>query len=58
MEFDSLSKAIIGAALRVHSCLGSGLFEEIYKVALRYELQKANIQVLSEVGLPFVRNNL
>ena len=32
MNFDTLSKKVIGAALKVHSALGQGLFEEVYKV--------------------------
>src|SRR5205085_2919941 len=52
MEFDSLSNQVIGAALKVHSALGPGLFEEVYKVCLRHELTKNNIKVFSEVGLP------
>ncbi len=52
MEFDSLSNRVIGAALKVHSALGPGLFEEVYKVCLRHELCKQGIKALSEVGLP------
>lgn len=52
MEFDSLSNKVIGAALRVHTELGPGLFEEVYKVCLRHELCKSGLNVLSEVGLP------
>lgn len=48
MEFDSLSNKVIRAALNVHTALGPGLFEEVYKVCLRHELLKA----LSEVGIP------
>jgi GxxExxY protein len=52
MEFDLLSKKVIGAALKVHSALGPGLFEEVYKVCLRQELLKSGVQVLAEVRLP------
>ena len=38
--------------LKVHSALGPGLFEEVYKVCLRHELHKQGIKALSEVGLP------
>ena len=38
--------------MRVHSTLGPGLFEEVYKVCLRHELSKSGLKVLSEVGLP------
>ena len=52
MEFDKLSNEIIGAAIRVHSTLGPGLFEEVYKACLRHELVKTGLQVSSEVPLP------
>lgn len=54
MEFDILGNKIIGAALRVHSTVGPGLFEEVYKTCLRHELSKDSIKVLSEVGLPVI----
>ena len=54
MEFDKLSNEIIGAAIRVHSALGPGLFEEVYKACLRLELIKTGLQVSSEVPLPVV----
>lgn len=40
IKFDALSNKVIGTALEVHSDLGPGLFEEVYKVCLRYELIK------------------
>ena len=52
MEFDALSNKVIGAALQVHSELGPGLFEEVYKVCLAHELAKQGLKVLSEVGIP------
>ena len=52
MEFDSLSNRIIKAALTVHSSLGPGLFEEVYKACLRHELSEAGLYVLSEVMVP------
>ena len=38
--------------MKVHSALGPGLFEEVYKVCLKYQLQKEKLKVFSEVGLP------
>jgi GxxExxY protein len=43
MEFDLLSKKVIGAALKVHSALGTGLFEEVSKDCLRHELSKSGV---------------
>ena len=52
MLFEELSGEVIDAAMRVHTSLGAGLFEEVYKVCLRHELNKKGIKALSEVGLP------
>ena len=52
MDFDPLSNKVIGAALKLHSTLGPGLFEEVYKACLRHELCKEGIKALSEVSLP------
>jgi len=38
--------------MKVHSALGAGLFEEVYKVCLKYELSRLGVKALSEVGLP------
>ena len=54
MEFDTVSQQVISAALKVHSALGPGLFEEVYKVCLKHELVLAGLDVLSEVRLPVV----
>jgi len=52
MDFDPLSYAVIEAAMAVHSAPGPGLFEEVYKVCFKRELNKRNFKVLSEVALP------
>ena len=54
MEFDKLSNEIIGAAIKVHSALGPGLFDEVYKACLHHELAKSGLQVSSEVPLPVI----
>lgn len=52
MIFQELTGEIIQAAMKVHTALGAGLFEEVYKTCLRYELTKQGIKVMAEVGLP------
>ena len=52
MEFDPVSKEVLRAAMQVHTELGPGLFEEVYKVCLRHELTKVGLKALAEVGLP------
>ena len=52
MIFQELTGEIIQAAMKVHTTLGAGLFEEVYKTCLRHELNKQGIKALAEVGLP------
>jgi len=44
MIFQELTGEIIKAAMKVHTTLGAGLFEEVYKVCLKHELTKAGIK--------------
>ena len=48
METDVLTEQIIGGAMRVHSKLGPGLLESIYRRALEHELRKRGLNVISE----------
>jgi GxxExxY protein len=48
MDSEATSKAIIGAAMRVHSALGPGLLESTYRACLAHELHLAGLRVLSE----------
>ena len=52
MLYQELTGRIINAAIQVHSTLGPGLFEEVYKVCLRQELAEAGITALAEISLP------
>lgn len=52
METNALTHEIIGAAMRVHSSLGSGCLESTYHVCLCTELGIQNLRVRSEVSLP------
>lgn len=54
MLYEELTGEIIEAAMKVHSTLGAGLFEEVYKVCLRHELTKRGIMVRPEVGVPVI----
>ena len=52
MEIDRLTGIIIEAAMRVHSALGPGLLEHVYKACLAHELRKFGLKVEVEVALP------
>ena len=58
VEFEPVSKAVIEAAMKVHSELGAGLFEQVYQVCLLHELHKAGLKAFSEVGLPVIYDGI
>jgi GxxExxY protein len=58
MEFDELSKKVIGLAIEVHRELGPGLLENTYKQCLAYELNQAKIKFQMEVELPVKYKNI
>jgi GxxExxY protein len=49
---DSLSEAVIGAAIEVHRALGAGLLESADEECLCYELKSRNISLARQVALP------
>ena len=51
MEKDELTEKIIGCVFRVHSALGSGFLESVYKNALLLELMKHGIGAVAEVPI-------
>ena len=52
MEFDELSRSVIGCAIEVHRTLGPGLLESTYRQCLAYELSHAQIPFQMELALP------
>src|SRR5436190_642507 len=51
-ELDLLAERFLGAAIEVHRCLGPGLLESAYRVALCRELALSGIPFESEKPLP------
>ena len=51
-KFKDFSGTVINAAMKVHSVLGVGLFENIYQACLIHELQKLGVACQSEVPIP------
>ena len=58
MEFDYLSKQVIGCALEVHRVLGPGLLESTYEQCLAHELSQAGIAFKLQVSLPVKYKNV
>ena len=58
MEFDQLSRAVIGCAIEVHRALGPGLLESTYRQCLACELSHAQIPFQMEVPLPVCYKNV
>jgi len=52
MEFDDLSKQVIGCALEVHRHLGPGLLESAYEQCLAHELSCAKLPFQLQTPLP------
>lgn len=48
MEDYELTEKIIGAGMKVHSALGPGFLESVYKNALAHELRKLGLKVECE----------
>jgi GxxExxY protein len=51
---DDLTYAVIGCAMKVHSCLGNGFQEIIYQRALAIELQNIGVGYLREQEMPII----
>ena len=43
---------------QVHSRLGPGLLESVYKICLAYELRKRGLKVATEVAVPIFYDNI
>ncbi len=52
MEFDELSRRIIGYAIEVHKQLGPGLLESAYEQCLAHELTLAKVPVQRQLPMP------
>ena len=52
-EINRLTKQIIGAALRIHSALGPGLFESVYEIVLARDLARRGLSVERQKAVTF-----
>lgn len=44
--------------MRVHTKMGPGLLESTYEACLAYEVRKAGLQCLTQVGLPVIYDDV
>ena len=51
---NDVSYKVIGAAMRVHTALGAGLLESVYKKCLSNEFSRASLQFRRQVSLPIL----
>lgn len=54
MHENELSNTIIGLSIDVHSTLGPGLLESVYKECLYYKILKAGLQASKEKAMPLI----
>lgn len=52
LMYSELTKAVIGAALEVHSTLGPGFLESVYEAAMAIELSLLNIPFEYQKAIP------
>ena len=57
-ETNELTRRIIGCAMTVHSRLGPGLLENVYKQCLFYESRKNGLLVEKEYEMPLVYDEI
>ncbi len=57
-EENQLSKIILDCAYKVHSRLGSGLLEKVYRECLSYELTKSGLNVKQEQPFPVMYEDI
>ena len=52
MNENEIGKLVVDAGFQVHSNLGPGLLESVYKVALKHEIKSRGLSVVSELAVP------
>jgi GxxExxY protein len=58
MTENEISYLIRDAIYKVYNNIGPGLLESVYETALVYELRKIGLNVKSQLGLPFIYEEL
>ena len=58
MQFEEISKNVIGKAIEVHRHLGPGLLESAYEECLAYELEKSGFDCKRQLAVPIVYKDI
>jgi GxxExxY protein len=58
MHENEIAKIAIDCAFKIHSALGPGLLESVYRAALAYELRKIGLRVAVERKIPAVYEDI
>jgi GxxExxY protein len=54
MHENEIARIVVDAAYKIHTALGPGLLESVYKEVLKYELEKRGLAVEKEVAVPVI----
>lgn len=57
-EENEISRMILDCAFKVHTRLGSGLLEKVYRECLAYELVKLGLDVKQEKAFPVIYDEI
>ena len=57
-EENEISRIVLDCAYKVHTKLGSGLLEKVYRECLAYELTKCGLEVKQEKAFPVVYEDI
>ena len=57
-EENEISRIILDCAYKVHTKLGSGLLEKVYRECLAYELTKCGLEVKQEKAFPVIYEDI
>src|SRR3546814_6756434 len=58
MQINEITGAVVEAAIKVHSALGSGLLESAYEACLRHELAGRGLEIRAQAVLPIVYDGM
>lgn len=58
MGHDEITRAVIGAAIKVHKALGPGLLESAYQACMTYEVGSSGLQVEAQKPIPLIYEGL